>query len=67
MYKIKKGIAEELYPLGAQIILAARNVDELNKVKNNLMKVDKLISIIFISVNRKIKIGSRKRTRSIVS
>ena len=49
MYK-KKGIAEELYPLGAQIILAARNVDELNKVKNNLMKVDKYISFIIMIV-----------------
>lgn len=36
---LNEGIAEELYPLGAQLILAARNVDELNKVKASLMQV----------------------------
>lgn len=32
-------IAEELYPLGAQLILCARNHEELKKVKSSLMQV----------------------------
>ena len=33
-----KAIAEELYPLGAQLILCARSSDLLNQVKNDLIK-----------------------------
>lgn len=35
-------LAEELYPLDAQLILCARRLDELNKVKEKLMKLPKV-------------------------
>jgi dehydrogenase/reductase SDR family protein 7B len=34
-----KALAEELYPLGAQLILCARNMTELGKVKEGLVKM----------------------------
>ena len=36
---INQALAEEFYPLGAQLILCARNNEELSNVKKNLMKV----------------------------
>ena len=32
-------LAEELYPFGCQLILCARRIDELNKVKQRLIEV----------------------------
>ena len=43
-----KAIAEELYKVGGQVILCARNQEELNNVKNNLMK---LVAIYFLVQN----------------
>jgi NADP-dependent 3-hydroxy acid dehydrogenase YdfG len=34
-----EALAEELYKAGAQLILCARRLDELNKVKENLLNV----------------------------
>lgn len=38
-FDILEAIAQELYPLGAQLIICARNKEELTKLKNELMKV----------------------------
>ncbi|CAF0803652.1 unnamed protein product [Brachionus calyciflorus] len=52
-----KAIAEELYPLGAQLILCARNNEELNKVKSNLMlKSGKEPEILILDVGSKLDV-----------
>ena len=39
-----KAIAHELYKLGAQLILCARSIDELNNVKLELIKVISILT-----------------------
>ena len=41
-FGLGKAIAEELYSVGGQVILCARNQEELKNVKSSLMKVSGL-------------------------
>ena len=58
-----KAIAEEFYPLGAQVILCARNKDELIKLKNSLMKVNNFKKNFFYFYNTRIKLFFFYRNR----
>lgn len=56
-----KSLAEELYPLGAQLIICARNNDELVKLKQNLMRMPgKEPEILNLDVSSKLEIVKPK-------
>jgi dehydrogenase/reductase SDR family protein 7B len=56
-----KSLAEELYPLGAQLIICARSNDELVKLKQNLMRSPgKEPEILNLDVSSKLEVVKPK-------